>query len=49
MTRGWGRPFEDPIEVNGRKLATLLDAGEYIASLPKKSTPRRSGKQRWKR
>ncbi|MGY3077087.1 hypothetical protein ACVWZZ_003458 [Bradyrhizobium sp. LM6.10] len=36
MTRGWGRPFEDPIEVNGRKLATLLDAGNYVAALAKK-------------
>jgi hypothetical protein len=34
--RGWGRPFDDPIEVNGRKLVTLRDAGEYIAALPKK-------------
>jgi hypothetical protein len=36
MTRGWGRPFEDPIEVNGRKLVTLLDAGNYVAALAKK-------------
>ncbi|MCK1443873.1 hypothetical protein IVB43_15905 [Bradyrhizobium sp. 48] len=36
MTKGWGRPFEEPIEVGGRALATLLDAGEYIAALPKK-------------
>jgi hypothetical protein len=36
MTRGWGRPFEEPIEVKGRKLVTLRDAGEYIAALPKK-------------
>jgi hypothetical protein len=34
--RGWGRPFDDPIAVDGRKLATLRDAGEYIAALPKK-------------
>jgi hypothetical protein len=33
--RGWGRPFEDPIEVDGRKLVTLRDAGKYIAALPK--------------
>jgi hypothetical protein len=32
---GWGRPFEDPIEVDGRALVTLRDAGEYIAALPK--------------
>ena len=30
-----GGPFEDPIEVDGRKLITLRDAGEYIAALPK--------------
>ncbi len=36
MTKGWGRPFEDPIEVDGRELVTLRDAGEYIAALPKK-------------
>ncbi|MET4211476.1 hypothetical protein [Bradyrhizobium sp. LA2.1] len=36
MTKGWGRPFEEPIEVDGRKLATPLNAGEYIAALPKK-------------
>lgn len=34
--RGWRRPFDEPIETGGRKLATLLDAGEYIAALPKK-------------
>jgi hypothetical protein len=35
--RGWGRPFEEPIDAPGRrKLATLLDAGEYIAGLPRK-------------
>jgi hypothetical protein len=34
--RGWGRPFEESIEVDGRKLVTLRDAGEYIAALPKK-------------
>jgi hypothetical protein len=36
MSKGWERPFEDPIEVDGRKLVTLRDAGEYIADLPKK-------------
>lgn len=36
MTKRWGRPFEEPIEVDGRKLATPLNAGEYIAALPKK-------------
>jgi len=33
--RGWGRPFEEPIEVDSRELVTLRDAGEYIADLPK--------------
>ncbi|MEH2485407.1 hypothetical protein [Bradyrhizobium sp. AZCC 2230] len=36
MTGGWGRPFEEPIVVDGRELVTLRDAGEYIAALPKK-------------
>jgi hypothetical protein len=36
MTGGWGRPFDEPIEVAGRNLVTLRDAGEYIAALPKK-------------
>jgi hypothetical protein len=35
MSNGWGRPFDDPIQVNGRKLVTLKDAGEYITKLPK--------------
>lgn len=36
---GWKRPFEDPIILpNGSKLVTLLDAGNYIASLPRKET-----------
>jgi len=34
--RGWGRRFEDPITIGDRVLVTLLDAGEYIATLPKK-------------
>lgn len=34
--RGCGRPFEGPIEIAGGKLVTLLDAGHYIAALPKK-------------
>jgi hypothetical protein len=34
--RGWRRPFEDPIRIGDRELVTLLDAGEYIAALPKK-------------
>lgn len=34
--RSWGRPFEEPIEVDGREpLRTLREAGEYIAGLPK--------------
>ncbi|WP_162136800.1 hypothetical protein [Bradyrhizobium japonicum] len=32
--RGWGRRFEDPIRIGDRVLVTLLDAGEYIATLP---------------
>ncbi|TFW52279.1 hypothetical protein CT676_42710 [Bradyrhizobium sp. MOS001] len=36
MIKGWGRPFEEPIVVEGRELGTLMDAGEYIAALPKK-------------
>ncbi|WP_038967211.1 hypothetical protein [Bradyrhizobium diazoefficiens] len=36
MSKGWGRPFEEPIEVDGRSLATLREAGEYIAALPKR-------------
>ncbi|MET4493465.1 hypothetical protein [Bradyrhizobium sp. LA7.1] len=34
--RGWGRRFEDPITIGDRILVTLLDAGNYIAALPKK-------------
>nr|WP_249149150.1 hypothetical protein [Bradyrhizobium manausense] len=34
MTAGWGRPFEEPIEIDGRELTTLRDAGDYIAALP---------------
>ena len=34
--RGWGRRFDDPIRIGDRVLVTLLDAGEYIAALPKK-------------
>jgi hypothetical protein len=36
MTKGCGRPFDEPIQVDGAELATLLDAGEYIAARPKK-------------
>jgi hypothetical protein len=33
---GWGREFEDPIELPaGRVLVTLEDAGNYIIKLPK--------------
>jgi hypothetical protein len=31
-----GRPFNDPIKIDGRTLATLREAGEYIAALAKK-------------
>ena len=36
MKADWGRPFEEPIEVNGRSLATLRETGEYNAALPKR-------------
>ena len=36
IIKDWGRPCEDPIEINGRRLLTLRDAGEYIAALPKR-------------
>lgn len=33
----WSRPFDEPIVLSGREpLRTLRDAGEHIASLPKK-------------
>jgi len=33
---GWKRPFDDPIPIpGGRRLVTLLDAGQYITALPK--------------
>ena len=34
--RGWGRRFKDPVTIDNHVLVTLLDAGEYIAALPKK-------------
>ena len=34
--QGLGRPFEEPIDVAGKQLVTLQDAGEYITALPKK-------------
>ncbi len=34
---GWGREFEEPIELRGgRRLVTLHDAASYITKLPKK-------------
>jgi hypothetical protein len=37
VDRGWSKPLEDRIALpNGRKLVTLLEAGNYIASLPRK-------------
>jgi hypothetical protein len=33
MAKGWGRLFDDPIVIYGRRSVTLLDAGEYIAWL----------------
>jgi hypothetical protein len=36
MATGWKRPFDDPIPLpDGRQLATLKEAGEYITSLSK--------------
>lgn len=36
---GWQRNFEDPIPLpDGEKLITLLDAADYITSLPEKET-----------
>lgn len=33
----WSRRFDDPVTLpDGRALVTLRDAGQYIASLPKK-------------
>ena len=34
--RGWGRRFKDPVTIDNHVLVTLIDAGEYIATLPKK-------------
>ena len=37
--KGWPRKFDEPILLpTGRKLVTLLDAGDYIASLPKEES-----------
>jgi hypothetical protein len=34
---GWALKFDEPIGLpNGRKLATLREAGEYMATLPAK-------------
>ncbi|UWU77847.1 hypothetical protein N2603_05085 [Bradyrhizobium huanghuaihaiense] len=41
IERDWGRPFEDPIEIDGRKLVTLRDVGEYVAALPKREHDQR--------
>jgi hypothetical protein len=36
---GWSRKFDDPIPMpDGRTLVTLMDAGDYITSLPKKES-----------
>jgi hypothetical protein len=44
--QGWSKLFEDP--VNGRKLITLLDAGNYIAALPRKEAEGDTGRPRLK-
>jgi hypothetical protein len=49
MTGVWGRPFEEPIEAEGRRLVTLLDAGEYITALPKKEDAAPECKRRCRR
>lgn len=49
MTVGWGRPFGEPIDIAGPKLATLRDAGEYIAALPKKEHNAPEWQAAWKR
>jgi hypothetical protein len=37
--KGWNRKFEDPIVLpDGRELATLRDAADYITELPKKES-----------
>jgi hypothetical protein len=36
MSTGWARRFDDPIKADGSESATLLDAGEFIITLPKK-------------
>ena len=36
MAKGWSRQFDEPIALaDGHELATLRDAGEYIAKLSK--------------
>jgi hypothetical protein len=36
---GWGRQFDEPIELpDGRKLVVLRDAAGYITALPKKES-----------
>jgi hypothetical protein len=43
----WSTFDESIVLPNRGKLVTLLDAGEYISALPKRSIRRRSGKPRW--
>jgi hypothetical protein len=43
----WSAFDESIVLPNRGKLVTLLDAGEYISALPKRSIRRRSGKPRW--
>jgi hypothetical protein len=48
--RGWSRKFDDPILLaKGRQLVTLMDAGDYITTLPKPSTWLQRGKLQWRR
>jgi len=42
--KGWSRRFDDPIALSdGRELATLRDAGDYVTGLP----PEIAAQQHW--
>jgi hypothetical protein len=48
--RGWKRAFEDPIPLpQGRYLATLEDAGNYIMKLPRAVHEAAEWQRRWNR
>jgi hypothetical protein len=46
MTRGWGRPFEEPIEVDGRKLVTLRSGRDSQLRRPDTSRKSSAGPNR---